>query len=181
MSHLLLNTDDPTTLREALPSFTKTTHIFLPINDSHSRTSPESGSHWSLLVVSIADRISFHYDSLNSANKREGETVSRKLGLLLGLRLEFKDLDDSPQQVNSTDCGIFTCLTMRHLLLNRLLKKQRGEKVSMSMGEREVDAAKGRKELLKLLETQRREAEGRRRRSEWVSSSFLCCCYIRYP
>lgn len=125
---------------------------------------PESGSHWSLLVVSVADRMSFHYDSLNSANKKEAHIVSEKLGQLLGVELDFKDLDDSPQQVNSSDCGVYTCLTMRHLLVKRLLKRQKGEKVSMSMSSKEVDAAKGRRLMLQDISNQRKSAERRKSR-----------------
>ena len=159
---MLALTPDPKTLKSALPNFSQTTHIFLPINDNKDPNMPEGGSHWSLLVVSIADNVSFHYDSLNSANAREGRRISDKLGQLLGRNLEFKDLDDSPQQLNTCDCGVFVCLTMRHLLVNRLLKRQKGEKVSMSLAGREVDAASGRKEMLRIIESLRREGERRR-------------------
>ena len=116
--------------------------------------------------MSTSDRASFHYDSLNSANRRHGEAISKKLGQLLGKNLAFQDLEDSPQQANSSDCGVFVCLTMRHVLESRLLKRKRGEKVSMSMGGREVDAASGRKMMLRLLEDQRRTALGQERERE---------------
>lgn len=94
-------------------------------------------------------------------NEDNARKVSDQLGKMLGIELEFKDLDDSPQQVNMSDCGVFTCLTMRHLLVARLLKKQRGEKVSMSMGAREINAFKGRREMMELIESQRREGQRR--------------------
>ena len=162
MVQMLALTSDPNTLRSALPNFSQTTHIFLPINDNRNPNMPEAGSHWSLLVVSVADNASFHYDSLNSANEPQAGRISEKLGRLLGRQLVFKDLDNSPQQLNLSDCGIFVCLTLRHLLVNRLLKRQKGEKVSMSMAGRDVDAAKGRKEISNTIESLRREAERRR-------------------
>ena len=72
------------------------------------------------------------------------------------------DLGDSPQQENGSDCGVYVCVNMKHLLLKRLLKVGQGEKVSMSMGGREVDAAKARKEILHIIEGYRREGERRR-------------------
>ena len=161
MAQMVSLSPDPTQLRNVLPSFAKTSHIFLPVNDNKDPDLPEGGSHWSLLVVSINDQVSFHYDSLNSANAREGKRISERFGRLLGIELAFKDIEDSPQQANCSDCGVFTCLTMRHLL-RRLLKKKRGEKVTMSMANRELDAALGRKELSKTIESLRKEAERRR-------------------
>lgn len=72
------------------------------------------------------------------------------------------NLDDSPQQENSSDCGVYVCIQMRHLLLKRLLSANAKEKVSMSMGGKLVDAHGGRKEMLKIIETFRREGERRR-------------------
>ena len=51
---------------------------------------------------------------------------------------------------------------MKHLLLRRLLKAGMAEKVSMSMGGREIDASTGRKEMLRIIEYFRKEGEKRR-------------------
>ena len=72
------------------------------------------------------------------------------------------NLDDSPQQENSSDCGVYVCIEMRHLLMRRLLAANAREKVNMSMGGKLVDAAGGRKEMLKIIETFRKEGERRR-------------------
>ncbi len=72
------------------------------------------------------------------------------------------NLDDSPQQENSGDCGVFVCILMRHLLLKRLLSANAREKVSMSMGGKLVDAKGGRKEMLTIIEEYRKEGERRR-------------------
>lgn len=162
MSFMLIQTPDPLTLKEALPNFSRTTHIFLPINDCRSPEIAEGGSHWSLLLVSVADGVAFHYDSLNPANKTEAAMASYKIGKLLGKELTFVDLVDSPQQENSSDCGVFVCIQMRHLLLRRLLLAHAKEKVSMSMGGKNIDAAGGRKEMLKIIEGYRKEGERRR-------------------
>ncbi|KAL9102096.1 MAG: hypothetical protein Q9163_002719 [Psora crenata] len=165
MSFMLMQTPDPVTLLDALPSFRKATHIFLPINDCKNVNLPEGGSHWSLLLVSIVDGTAFHYDSLHPANHVEAEQVTTKLSHLLKKPLQFVDLVDSPRQENGSDCGVFVCIVMRHLLLKKLLMAQASDKVSMSMAGKTVDAVRGRKEMLRIIEEYRREGERRRSRS----------------
>jgi sentrin-specific protease 8 len=162
MSFMLMQTPDPLTLKEALPNFSKTTHIFLPINDARNVSVAEGGSHWSLLLVSVIDAVAFHYDSLSRSNYNEAMVTTRKISQLLGRNLRFLNLDDSPQQENSSDCGVYVCMLMRHLLLKRLLSVNAREKVSMSMGGKFIDANGGRKEMLKIIETFRKEGERRR-------------------
>ncbi|KAK6613793.1 ulp1 protease family protein [Botrytis cinerea] len=116
-------------------------HIFLPINDNRNVSQAEGGSHWSLLLVSVIDGVAFHYDSLSPSNYEEANTTTYKLGQLLGRQLRFLNLQDTPQQQNGSDCGIYVCIIMRHLLLKRLLCANAREKVSMSMGGKLVDAS----------------------------------------
>lgn len=162
MSFMLIQTPDPTTLREALPDFSRTTHIFLPINDCRNVEIAEGGTHWSLLVVSVVDGSSFHYDSLHPSNRNEATMASRKLGQLLGKELKFMDLSDSPRQDNSSDCGVFVCAEMRHLLVKRLLQADSKHIVNMSLGGKVMDAAGVRREMLKIIEYYRKEGEKRR-------------------
>ena len=159
---MLMKTLDPLTLKDALPDFSRTTHVFLPINDCRTVEVAEGGSHWSLLLVSLVDRVAFHYDSLNSSNRQDAEAATRKIEQLTGKTLKFIDLTDSPQQENSSDCGVFVCIQMQHLLLKRLLLAHSREKVSMSMKGKNIDAAAGRKEMLKIIEMYRKEGEKRR-------------------
>ncbi|KAI9787944.1 MAG: hypothetical protein M1816_007344 [Peltula sp. TS41687] len=162
MCFMLRQTPDPLTLKDALPDFSKTTHIFLPINDCRNVEVAEGGSHWSLLLVSVIDGVAFHYDSLSPSNYEEGRLTSEKIGQLLGKPLKFVNLDDSPQQHNSSDCGIFVCIQMKHLLFNRLLQANAKVKVSMSLATKEIDASRGRKKMLKIIEDFRKEGEKRR-------------------
>lgn len=162
MAFMLMQTPDPLTLKDALPDFSKTSHIFLPINDARNVSVAEGGSHWSLLLVSKIDGVAFHYDSLTPSNYNEARLATDKLMILLGKSLRFINLDDSPQQENSSDCGVYVCIQMRHLLLKRLLSANAKEKVSMSMGGKLVDAHGGRKEMLRTIEQFRKEGERRR-------------------
>ncbi|MCJ1401332.1 hypothetical protein MMC11_004544 [Xylographa trunciseda] len=163
MSFMLGQTPDPLTLKEALPNFSRTSHIFLPINDCRNPALAEGGSHWSLLLVSVVDEVAFHYDSMHPSNASSAALTAEKMSTLLGKKLVLKDLEDSPQQENSSDCGVFVCILMKHLLLEKLLKAARGEKIGMSMANKQVDANKVRKEMLGIIESFRREGERRRR------------------
>lgn len=162
MSFMILQTPNPLSLREALPDFTHTTHVFLPINDCRNVTEAEGGTHWSLLLISIVDGIAFHYDSLPPGNHWEANTATRKFSILLNRPFQFVALRDSPLQENGSDCGVFVCLNMRYLLLKRLLSANASEKVSMSLGGKKVDARSGRKEIAKIIEGFRKEGERRR-------------------
>ena len=159
---MLRQTKDPLTLKDALPNFSKTTHIFLPINDARDVTIAEGGSHWSLLLVSVIDGFAFHYDSLHPTNQQEALISMEKLAILLGRQLLFQPLANSPQQQNGSDCGVFVCLQMQHLLISRLLKASATESISMSIRGDFIDATAGRKQMVRIIEGYRKEGERRR-------------------
>lgn len=171
MTFLLMKEPDMRQVVTALPQFSKVTHVFLPINDNRNVGVAEGGSHWSLLLVSALDGVAFHYDSLGGANYAEARLATRKMGEILGRNLRFVNLEDCPQQENGSDCGVFVCLLMRHLLVKRLLSANAREKVSMSMGGKMVDSNGGRKEMLQIIENLRKEGERRRSRSASPFSS----------
>ena len=112
--------------------------------------------------MSVKDNVAFHYDSLHPSNRRDAVLASHKLSQLLGQELNCQDLEDSPQQENGSDCGVFVCLLMKYLLLKRLLRVASGEKISMSMGGKNVDAAKGRRDILNVIYDLRKEGERRK-------------------
>jgi sentrin-specific protease 8 len=155
----------------ALPSLKQSTHIFLPINDNDDIDRPEGGSHWSLLLVSTLDRVAFHYDSLGGANYKYGRLATNRLSQVLGYTLKYQQIEDCPQQDNGSDCGVFVCILMRHLLVKRLLNANAREKVSMSMANKMIDSYGGRKEMMKIIESLRKEGERRRSASPFASSA----------
>ncbi|KAI1961201.1 SUMO1 sentrin specific peptidase 8 [Ophidiomyces ophidiicola] len=157
MSYLLYQTPNPHTLQDALPDFTKASHIFLPINDCRSVTEAEGGTHWSLLLVSVVDNVAFHYDSLPPGNRNEALRVAQKVSIILDRGFRFVQLDDSPVQENSSDCGVYVCLTMRHLLISRLLKACTSQMVSMSLGGKKIDASAGRREMVRIIDRFRKK------------------------
>lgn len=104
--YLILNTQDPRSIESALPPIRNATHIFLPINDNPNPEQAEGGSHWSLLVVGVKDRVAFHYDSLMDGNAYVAKEVTKKLEQLLECNLRYYTLPETPQQENSSDCGV---------------------------------------------------------------------------
>ena len=157
MSTMLMHTPDPLTLKEVLPNFSSTTHIFLPINDNRDVEAEDGGTHWSLLLVSVIDGVSFHYDSMDHHNNAEAQATTMKLERLLGKRLKYIAMSGSPQQNNTVDCGVFVCIAMRHLLLKRLLRADASKKISMGMSDTSIHAKEGRKIMIKVVEEKRRE------------------------
>ena len=112
--------------------------------------------------MSALDGVAFHYDSLGGANYAEANLATRKMSEILDRQLRFINLEDCPQQENGSDCGVFVCLLMRHLLIKRLLSANAREKVSMSMAGKMVDSYGGRKEMLRIIDSLRKEGERRR-------------------
>ncbi|KAK6538176.1 hypothetical protein TWF694_011058 [Orbilia ellipsospora] len=163
MTFLLKCESNILNILSALPQTTNITHIFLPINDNSNPNLPEGGSHWSLLVVSLKDRVAFHYDSLGGANNRHAREVCKKVGVWVYRdenSLQFYDLgEDTPQQTNTYDCGVHVCLNMRHLLVKRLLMAGEGGEVNMSLKGKSWNAKAGREEMGKIIRGLRRTAE----------------------
>ncbi|KAK6077691.1 Ulp1 protease family protein [Seiridium cupressi] len=162
MTFLLMKDSDTEAVKSAIPDFRGVTHIFLPINDNRNVSQAEGGSHWSLLLVSIIDGVAFHYDSLEGANNDEALLCLRRLEPVLRKKLRFHHLSECPQQDNGSDCGVFVCIIMRHLLVKRLLAVNAGEKISMSMAHKAIDAVGARKEMINIVNSLRKEGERRR-------------------
>lgn len=163
MAFMLMQSPDPLALKEVLPDFSSTTHVFLPINDNPNVSDAGGGSHWSLLLVSIIDGVSFHYDSMAQANAAEARETSAKMERLIGKKLRFIPMNDSPQQENSSDCGVFVCVLTRHLLLKRLLRADARQKISMSMQDAHINSKDGRRTMLKVIEERKKEGQRRSR------------------
>lgn len=158
ISYLIACTQDLSTITAALPPLREATHIFIPINDNPNPEVAEGGTHWSLLVVGVIDKVAFHYDSLQDTNDPQARSMARRLEILLGSKLRYVWLADTPQQENTADCGMHVCMNMKHLLLHRLLQGTPHQIVDMSMGGKRQDASHGRREMLKLIEKIRSRA-----------------------
>ncbi len=92
------------------------------------------------------------------------------LSTVINISLRFQNLDDTPPQENGNDCGVYVCILMRHLLVKKLLNANALQKVNMSMANKMIDAHGGRKEMLKIIDNLRREAERRRSTSPFTKA-----------
>lgn len=161
VSHLLLRTPTNTvsSLGSALPDLKKATHMFLTVNDNRDPDSIAGGTHWSLLVVSLIDGIAFHYDSLTPTNYEDARLLTFHLSLVTGTQIRLLNIDGTPQQANGVDCGVHVCLMMQYLLLEKLLNQTSDQPINMSLGDNDIDAAVGRKEMMKIIDSRRKEAQ----------------------
>jgi len=130
------------------------THIFVPINEGG--ITGEDGVHWSLVVISLADGVAFHYNS--SPILQIAEETVHQIERLAGKPLRFAELSNVPQQRNGNDCGIYMCMFMEELLVNRLLMKDSSEKVSMSLKKWNFHPKSARKRMRHIIRQERERA-----------------------
>ncbi|KAF5395512.1 Sentrin-specific protease 8 [Paragonimus heterotremus] len=90
--------------------------IFHVINDSPSATK-SGGTHWSLLLVSRPLSATYHLDSLSSdANCDSAGLVARSMALYFNNpALENVQRLDVVEQINSSDCGVYTIVFLEFL------------------------------------------------------------------
>ncbi|OQU99651.1 Ulp1 protease family, catalytic domain-containing protein [Cladophialophora immunda] len=91
----------------------ETEAVFIPVN---------SGSHWTLCVVSGKNRTIAHYNSLRGNGKRYINIVKSWVSAELGSAYKesewtFIEAGESPQQTNMDDCGVFTITSARQIML----------------------------------------------------------------
>ncbi|KAH3676081.1 hypothetical protein WICMUC_002378 [Wickerhamomyces mucosus] len=113
MVYLLANTPDPAkNLKGVLPPLESANLIFLPINDNDDVEAVGSGSHWSLVIISLLDRKAMIYDTLDKSNNREAADVIKKIIEYLNNDrfneqfFQLEEVEKTPQQLNGSDCGI---------------------------------------------------------------------------
>lgn len=80
-----------------------------PVNDSESR-SHAGGSHWSLLFLDVKKQTFHHYDSHSQANHRTSQLLATQMADYLKLENSKFVEEDTPQQTNSYDCGVYVII-----------------------------------------------------------------------
>ena len=88
--------------------------IFIPINPNQS--------HWTLAVIQPRLQLITHYNSLGSGNKAYLDVICEWLKGELGSSFNKDDWEldyaaESPQQMNGSDCGVFTVTTAKQIML----------------------------------------------------------------
>ena len=135
------------TMEQELLSYSE--WAFIPISDAGIDNQPNSGSHWSLILLSVRHGLAFHYDSYDAFNKSVARDTVTSLSQVLGKDVRFLHFKDTPQQDNGSDCGVMVCFFMRYLLTERLLPD--GDDANFSIGGKVVDARKARAQIRTII------------------------------
>eukprot|EP00742_Colponemidia_sp_Colp-10_P008775 GILJ01009526.1.p1 GENE.GILJ01009526.1~~GILJ01009526.1.p1 ORF type:complete len:279 (+),score=35.27 GILJ01009526.1:94-930(+) len=103
--------------------------IFFPVNNNVDMQG-EGGSHWSLIVFIKATRTFHSFDSLQGSNREPSRVLYEKLSAFLTSidvpgPFEFV-IEATPQQINSSDCGVYV-IAIAEELLRRYLGEQSDE------------------------------------------------------
>lgn len=87
--------------------------VFCSVNDNNSLVAI-GGTHWSLLVIDIKGKKSFHYDPIAGSNRPAALKLMKQfVRFMWGELGEFVD-EDCPQQKNSCDCGMYViCIAQK--------------------------------------------------------------------
>ena len=101
-------------------------------------------------------------DGATTGNVNGSGSSNRSTRASSSSSLKFINLDNSPQQENGSDCGVFVCMQMQYILLEKLLRTDCRDGVDMSLAGVSFNAVNGRKMLLKAIETFRRQGEKNR-------------------
>lgn len=128
---LMHEQNDVNSLLESLTT-PSTSQIIVPINNHFSSLCGEAtnvttartpGSHWSVLVASLAEAKAVHFDSLRgSPNSAAAEHVASKLGGAFELLANAPiSRGEVPLQPNSYDCGPYSCSVIRQLCTSQEL------------------------------------------------------------
>jgi len=113
----LMSVDDARALLEPLLLSDKDV-VFFAVNDNRS-ADIAGGLHWSLLMLTKAEKKCCHYDSARSSNIEAAHELHRRLNPIFDGTLHLMEAD-TPQQTNSCDCGVYVIslvetLCRRHL------------------------------------------------------------------
>ncbi|KAG7883908.1 hypothetical protein KL938_002493 [Ogataea parapolymorpha] len=155
---LLAHHPEPTQLRGVLPPIEKAKFVFMPLNDNEDLGVAEGGYHWSLVVLSVEDRLAMVYDSMESANEQETKQLVSKIEQYYGAKFRIVVDAHPPQQSNGSDCGI-SVAGFTAILVARLLKAEEKHKINMSMENVRFSALDARLFVLKCIKRLRDETE----------------------
>jgi len=137
--------------------FCKKEFLILPINNNKQVTI-FGGTHWSLLILSIQEKILYHFDSSLLANDRTAKEIQKKFEIFFHENIQLIN-SHCPQQQNGSDCGLYViviveefCRFVYEYLLEKSNNKELFEKF-MNEIQRCVtsDYIKQRRKQLKIL------------------------------
>jgi sentrin-specific protease 8 len=146
MVYLLAQTPEPQQLIGVIPAIENGKFLFLPVNDNDDVEAVGAGSHWSLVVISMLEKIAFVYDSMERANEQEAKDVITKVEKYLSDGTKFQiRIMKTPQQLNGSDCGVIVS-QITAFLTSRLLgfKYLKDHYVNLDLQQVKISAIDGR-------------------------------------
>ena len=130
---LLLEDDDTIEILTQELNLKKYNFIFMIVNDNQDKFKQEGGNHWCLLIYEKKSNIFFCFDSFSLKNPMENAIfLSKKIGKILNKGWTFDQksnfvlFDNTPQQINSFDCGCFS-LVFSYNLIKMICSEQNFE------------------------------------------------------
>lgn len=128
-------------------------YVFIPVTDNVDPTKA-GGSHWSLLLVGVAQKTAWYLDSLptSGADKlTDARCYAKAIDQVFQCHFELV-VAPAPKQVNGSDCGIHVCMET-DVLLGRLQVNEEKSDVSFdpSLATQTMNAAAYRESLQKLI------------------------------
>ena len=137
MSIVLDSGDDEDNLQDLkncifLPlELNKKKFIFAPVNDNTKIQYSTSGSHWTLNVVDIDNKLIYYLDS-NNGDISNAHTFHYRFEKLFGDKFEFIYGLNHQYQTNSYDCGMFllgfTEILVKYLVNNNMKLNEKNGK-----------------------------------------------------
>lgn len=115
-------------------------YVFFAVNDNMS-LDETGGHHWSLLLLNVTKRVCYHYDSVLSSNHDSAQLVYKVLKPMFNGDLKFEE-GESPQQKNSSDCGVYVICLTEHLCDEKMKETTDSLSSSSSLSAAEAVTAK---------------------------------------
>lgn len=128
-------------------------YIFIPVTDNVDPTKA-GGSHWSLLLVGVAEQTAWYLDSLptTGADKMtDARCYAKAMNQVFGFEFNLT-LAQAPKQSNSSDCGVHVCMET-DILLSRLTapKTDVPRALDTSLADQVMNAQAYRESLQRLI------------------------------
>lgn len=106
--------------------------VIFPVNDNDDVSEAEGGSHWSLLAFERNANVFVHHDSNLGMNRRQAKHLYNVVAGFMSAsssatKPTYQERNDSPQQMNGYDCGMYVLAIARVICSWYGLKNKGGD------------------------------------------------------
>ena len=120
--------DEAEDIRPDLPDLAEVTHVFFLVLDINQ-------THWSLVIISIVEQLVVHYISQLRPYRNQDvvkSLVTRAAEWCWWTKVKIEEMEGALGQSSTNEnCGVYVCITMRYLLIRRLLQADPRQQVSI--------------------------------------------------